>query len=312
MPGNITVLTSQWKTGKTTLLTGLLRHLAAGGAFLGRAVRPGKAFLVSEESLAQWAERTRRAPIGPHVKLASRPFRGKPTRDEWAALIDEAVRQRERGELDLFVVDPLAFFLPGRCESDAATLLEALQPLHRLALAGAAVLLLHHPRKKPSEPGHAARGSGALLSFVDVALELNRFSKLASDARCRQIAALSRHPETPVRLAYEWDPAADEFVVVADAHTRQYEENWQVVLEILRGRVEAATHAELLMDWPAGSETPSASALYKWLNRAFAEKRVRREGNGTRTRPWRYRLENRNDAYWDRGELPPLEPLFPL
>ena len=52
--------------------------------------------------------------------------------------------------------------------------------------------------------------------------------------------------------------------------------------------------------------------LYEWLNRAFAEKRVRREGKGTRTDPWRYRLENEDDWYYDRGELPPLKPLEPL
>ena len=68
------------------------------------------------------------------------------------------------GGLDLLVVDPLASFLPGRCESDAASLLEALHPLHRLTARGAAVLLLHHPRKKSAEAGSMARGSGALLA----------------------------------------------------------------------------------------------------------------------------------------------------
>jgi len=172
-----------------------------------------------------------------------------------------------------------------------------------------AVLLLHHPRKKPAEPGHAARGSGALLGFVDIALELNRHGKLASEFHCRQIAALSRHPETPARLAFEWNPATDEFTVLIDAYSRQYEQNWLVVLDILRGRDEAATHAELLRDWPAGSEPPSPSVLYLWLNRAFAEKRIRREGKGTNCNPWRYRLANANDAYRDHGELPPLGPL---
>jgi hypothetical protein len=60
------------------------------------------------------------------------------------------------------------------------------------------------------------------------------------------------------------------------------------------------------MDWPADQPKPAASVLYEWLNRAFAEKRIRREGKGTRTNAWRYRLENEDDAYWDRGELPPL------
>ena len=67
MPGDIALLTSQWKTGKTTLLSGLLRHLADGKPFLGRATRPARAFVVSEESHAQGGERLRLTPIGPHV-----------------------------------------------------------------------------------------------------------------------------------------------------------------------------------------------------------------------------------------------------
>jgi hypothetical protein len=63
------------------------------------------------------------------------------------------------------------------------------------------------------------------------------------------------------------------------------------------------------MDWPNDQEKPSATVLYEWLNRAFAEKRIRRQGKGTRTEPWRYRLENEDDAYWDRGELPPIRGL---
>ena len=78
------------------------------------------------------------------------------------------------------------------------------------------------------------------------------------------------------------------------------------MLEILRKRKQAATHKELLMDWPSDQEKPSASVLYEWLNRAFAEKRVRRHGCGTNTNPYCYRLENEDDKYYDQGKLPPL------
>ncbi len=223
MPGDVTLLTSQWKTGKTTLLTGLLRRLATGQPFLGRAVRTGRAWVVSEESLQIWTERMRVMPLGPHAQLLARPFRGRPTPDEWDLLLDKAAEARGNGELDLFVVDPLASFLPGRCESDAGTLLEALQPLHRLTAAGVAVLLLHHPRKGASEPGSSARGSGALLGFVDTALELTRYSKLKSD-RCRRlILGQSRRAGTPARLSYEWNETTGEFRAVADPRERQFE-----------------------------------------------------------------------------------------
>ena len=50
--GEITLLTSQWKTGKTTLIAGLLGQLATGGEFLGQPLRLGKAWVISEESTA--------------------------------------------------------------------------------------------------------------------------------------------------------------------------------------------------------------------------------------------------------------------
>ncbi|MBL8865729.1 MAG: AAA family ATPase [Planctomycetia bacterium] len=305
-PGDVTVLTSLWKTGKTTLLTGLLQHLGTGEPFLGRDVARGRAWIVSEESIEQWRERMGVLKLGPHVQLLARPFRGRPTIDEWHLLLDRAVEARAAGELDLLIVDPLASFLPGRCESDAASLLEALQPLHRLTAAGAAVALLHHPRKRASEPGQSARGSGALLAFADTSLELTRYSTLKTDANRRLILAQSRRPEVPARLAYEWNAATGEFRLVADPRERQFEENWQTVLLVLQSREAAITHKELHESWPSDVDRPSVSALYGWLNHAFARKLLRREGKGTRLNPWRYRLENEDDKYWDRNQLPPI------
>ena len=52
------------------------------------------------------------------------------------------------------------------------------------------------------------------------------------------------------------------------------------------------------------------ACLYKWLNRATEQKLVRREGAGRKDDPFRYRLPNADDEYWDRGELPPLWDLW--
>src|SRR5260370_674849 len=47
--GNVTLLTSQWKSGKTTLVAVLLARLARGGTLAGLTVAPGKAVMISEE-----------------------------------------------------------------------------------------------------------------------------------------------------------------------------------------------------------------------------------------------------------------------
>ncbi len=234
-PGDITLLTSQWKTGKTTLLSGLLQHLGTGTPFLDFATRAAKAWVVSEESASHWAERLQLTPIGAHVQLLARPFRSRPTIDEWQHLINRACEARAANVLDLFVVDPLASFLPGRCESDAATLIEVLQPLHQLTDRGVAILLLHHPRKNAPEVGNLARGSGALLGFVDISLELTRYSHWKADANCRLIRAQSRRRGTPERVAYEWNPTTGTFNTTIDPKHRLFEENWARLRAVLEG-----------------------------------------------------------------------------
>ena len=304
-PGDITLLTSQWKTGKTTLLCGLLRHLAGGTPFLDRSTRPAKVWVVSEESASLWGERVKLLPVGPHANLLARPFRGRPTADEWRGLIDAACEARAADDLDVLCVDPLASFLPGRCESDAASLLDALEPLHAFTDCGGAVLLLHHPKKNAAEAGSLARGSGALLGFVDTSAELTRYSHARPDANRRLLSVQSRRLGAGLRLAYEWNPATGAFAVVADPRGRAFEENWEAVRGVLVGRGGAITPREVREFWP-DTTRPSLSTLYDWLGRAFERKLVRREGRGTSRDPWRYRLENADDAYYDRNELPPL------
>ncbi len=306
--GNITLLTSRWKFGKTTLLANLARSLVGPGRFLGQPCRAAKVLIVSEESSEHWKARQSKNPIGSHVEVACRPFRNRPTLEEWNDLIDEAIGLRMQGLLDLFVVDTLAPFLPGRCESDAGTLLETLLPLQRLAAQGVSVLLLHHPRKQNAEAGSTARGSSALLGFVDIIAELHRCRRTRTESTFRNLIAKSRWQETPSQVAFDWNPLTDEYAVIDDLVSYNYLQNWKQLNDILSKRECEATHHELLMDWPAEDEgKPSPSVFYEWLNRAADEKRVTRVGTGRRNDPYRYRLRNKADEYRDRGELPPLD-----
>src|SRR6516164_3576490 len=79
--GNVTLLTSQWKSGgKTTLLSVLLARREAGGQLAGLAVTAGRTAVVSEESPVLWNERRRKLGFGPSAAFLCRPFRAKPTR----------------------------------------------------------------------------------------------------------------------------------------------------------------------------------------------------------------------------------------
>src|SRR4029079_3978131 len=88
-PGNVTLLTGQWKSGKPTLVAVLLARLGTGGVLGGLPVRPGKAVVITEESPAPWYYRGQKLPFGDQFCWFCRPFRGRPSREEWLALLDQ-------------------------------------------------------------------------------------------------------------------------------------------------------------------------------------------------------------------------------
>src|SRR5262245_22364871 len=74
LPGAVTLLTSLWKSGKSTLLSVLLSRLKTGGVLGGLPVRAGRAVIVSEEPAELWWERGRNLALDGHVHWFCRPF----------------------------------------------------------------------------------------------------------------------------------------------------------------------------------------------------------------------------------------------
>jgi len=304
--GNVTLFTSPEKYGKTTLINGLLQVMAEGGKFLDRPTAAAKVLIVTEEPGDTWHDRFQRMPLGRHCRIQARPWPRRPTAPQWERLIEREMEMQAAGQLDLMVIDPLSKFVPGAGDGVLSSLELLLDPLKCLTESGAGVLILHHPRLAKSEEGRSARGPGGLLAAVDFIMELKRYGSLQSDKHRRKLFAISRFPQTPENLVYEWDVKTTGFTVLGDPVTARFQENWETLLAILQQRKRAATHEELLMDWPADQPRPTASTLYEWLNRAFEAKLLRRVGSGRKANPYRYRLENEDDAYFDRGEVPPL------
>ncbi|HVK12598.1 MAG TPA: AAA family ATPase [Gemmataceae bacterium] len=287
--GGITVLTSQWKSGKTTLVSLLLSRLATGGALAGRPVRPGRAAVVTEEPLALWQERHRRMPIPADTAFYVQPFPVRIGEGDW-----EWLMLKLNGDLgrpyDLVVIDPLAGFLPGRPENTAAVLLEILTPLRNLTARGTAVLLLHHPRKGAPAGGQAARGSGALAGMADVVIEMDWFGRSKSEDRRRTLVAYSRYPETPRRLVIELTPDGTDYQSLGDLTPIPEIGGWRELVGVLEQSAEPMTRAEILAAWPADADPPELVSLWRRLDRAVRAGDVIRSGPGRRNAPYVYEL----------------------
>jgi hypothetical protein len=296
VPGGITLLTSLWKAGKTTLLSVLLHRMKTGGLLAGEPLAAGRAVIVSEEDPTLWERRSRSLDFGGHVSFLCRPFRGKPTPAEWRALIDSLAALRREGGVDLAVIDPLAAFVPGRDENTAGMMLEALLPLQSLTAAGMAVLLLHHPRRQSSAPGQMARGSGALSGHVEVILEMTTLSAEPGDRR-RRLQGFSRFAETPADRVIELNAEGTDYVSLGDMAEQEFIRGWPQLRLVLTGARDKLTRREIVAEWPPDQERPSDTTLWRWLERAADRNLLRREGAGHSKEPFRYWLAEK-EAVW--------------
>jgi hypothetical protein len=77
-PGKTTLLTRQWKSGKTTLVALLQARMEHGGQLAGLPVAPGRAFVISEECKADWRARFQHLGIRDGLDLLCRPFTAPP------------------------------------------------------------------------------------------------------------------------------------------------------------------------------------------------------------------------------------------
>jgi len=308
--GNITLLASQWKAGKTTLLSALLARMRQGGDLAGLPVKAGRAVVLSEEGPSLWQMRDEQFHFGDHVGLVCRPFKGKPSEHEWTETMEELAARRTATGLDMLVIDPLIAFLPGRNENSSTVVAEALLPLQRLTALGVAVLILHHTRKQVSADGKMARGSGALSGFADILMEMHWYRSPESGDRRRRIQAWSRYAETPRQLIVEWSEDGKDYLARGSRDDERFRTHWELLHAVLARADRKLTREQIRSHWPEGHKPPPPLSLWRWLNRAVAEGRVERDGTGSRYQPFRYWLKEKEEdvSFGSFGlrELPPL------
>jgi hypothetical protein len=305
-PGNVTLLTSQWKSGKTTLLSVLLARLKTGGLLAGLPVAPGKALVVCEESRQHWELRRRKLDFGSHVGWLCRPFRGRPTREQWLALLDHLADLQARHGLHLVAFDPLSYFLPGGAESNPGRMLDTLIPLQRLTALKLAVFLLHHPKKGDFLTGQAARGNGALPSYVDINIEMHCCRPADEADRRRRLQAASRFEETPLQRVIELTPEGTDYLSLGDFQEEEFGQNWHQLQAVLAEAPQRLTRKQILEQWPDHVPAPPAKTLWRWLVRAVAQGLLHQAGTGRKNDPYLYWLPGQ-EAKWRQDPLALLE-----
>ncbi len=299
-PGETTLLTSLWKSGKSTLISVLLSKMRSGGELAGMPVAPCNVAIVTEEPAEKWAERGRQLIFGDNFFWFCRPFKGKPTHDDWLALIDQIARMYDRFRLDLVIFDTFSNLAPVRSENDSAEMLKAVLPLQKLTDRKIGNLIAHHPRKGAIVPGQAARGSGALSGFVDMIIEMQHVSAGHAKDRRRSLRAFSRHDDTPTTTVIELSADGKDYHLLAPNAELDYERGWLVIKDILEhAEIDGyRTLRDFVREWPEGFAPPNGRTLRKWVTRAVDENRLlNHHGEGTKRDPHRYCLPGQPEQW---------------
>jgi hypothetical protein len=290
--GSVTLLTSLWKAGKSTLLAHLVKALSSGQELAGLPMAAGRVLVVSEESASLWANRRDKLSIGDHAMFYVRPFLGRPDPVTWQAFIQHLAKLVRQRDLALVCFDTLAALSPCDDENDAAKMLAALTPLQLLTEAGAAVLLVHHPRKGDGGEGQASRGSGALPGFVDIIVEMRRVRSTDRANRQRELTAYSRFDETPAELVIELADDGTGYRSLGSPADADRHGRWQAIGEQLPGAAPGKTPEELLADWPAEGTKPAKRTLEMDLKQGAEVGRWSMGGAGRKGDPYRFWSHN--------------------
>jgi hypothetical protein len=285
--GEVTLLSSIWKTGKTTLLAHLFRAMEFGGEFCGRRVSPARVCVISEEPEHLWADRRDKLGLHDHLWVLPRPFFGLPRKEEWESFVAWMTDVVEAETFDLVVVDALSGCWPVRDENSNAQIQEALMPLRRISQV-ASLLLLHHLRKTDGGEFTGSRGGGALPAFVETMVELRPLIPGDDDDRRRVLRAKGRWDDTPRELVVELSEDGAEYRACGSRSEMAQRELSDSILELLGTGSRFAVEG-MLADWP-DDEKPSRKKLTDVLNQGVMDGRWRRVGEGKRSDPYMYYL----------------------
>lgn len=210
--GLITQMTGLWKAGKTTLLKHLIRDAVHAEGLCPNGV-DGQIVVATEEPYSLWSARRDELGLDGRVGILDRTPAGKCNWSAWCEVVDFLADKAKTGEVGWVILDTVAAIWPVADENDASSMMAALTPLRKISEAGAAVLLVHHPRKSGGDDFTAARGSGAFAGFVDILVELQR-PQGDPDSTERVVRASGRY-EVPQKVRIDYAPR-DGFTVVGD------------------------------------------------------------------------------------------------
>jgi len=275
-PGCITVLSGDGRVGKSRFVRAVVGHRRRGQPFLGLAVSRGTSIVASEEHARFWEWQLKYARIDGSAMYHIEAHPGVPPSEaDFERLLRIAVAARQSHGVDLFVFDPLSRFVPDLGDAPLDSIADRLRPITD---AGVAVLLVDPPRPMIPAP------------FADIHLELRRVSLTNPSTGRRRLIAHRGFAETPASLRFAMDYHWSTGRLLSERSRPDDPPYWPTLKQLLEQSPGKRTRNELHAQWPNAAQRPSKITLWRWLEAAWAQGQLDREGMGTTKEPYRYGL----------------------
>ncbi len=306
--GYITLLSSIWKAGKSTMVAYVLKHMdGQHQEFVGLRTRPAKVLVVSEEVVRHWITRRDELELGDYVSLISKPFLQKPNKAAWESLCKHLGAEVALHQYDFVVFDTLPNLWAVKNENDNAEVQEALVPLNYITEHGAGVVIVSHHKKNDGkqqyhDEGQATRGAGSINGYVDIIVEMRRFDVQHINDTRRVLTSLSRFEETPPEMVLDFTPGWG-YASLGTKQEARREQRKLVLSELLPTEGDGMSIDEIVKEWPEEQETPRRSTLASDLDyMATVSMELVRHGSGKKQDPYRYRRSNTERQFVKREE----------
>lgn len=241
--GRISILAAFAKTGKTTLLTHLIKQMGAGGELAGRFVVPTKVLILSEENPSDWVERKKELGLGDNVRMQCYPVLGSLSENEWYKLMGEVLEYCQREDVEMVIFDTISGMWSVEDENSSVQINKAFHGLRLLAKNDLAVLLVHHTTKKENKGGRAVRGSGAINANCDFIAEFDRNGTSGTQRKLKVISRLQKEFIVTIELM------SHGYMVVGNAKRPSWESNANALLTLLPLQGEGLTITQLHQMW---------------------------------------------------------------
>lgn len=210
--GALCMCAAYMKTGKSTMVYGLVASVVRGQPFIAYPTTKTKTLLLAvEESPRDVALRLTKFGLSKDqddpLFIHSAPV--NPSK-EW---YDGLKKYIETNEIGLLVIDTLASYWNVLDENSNSEVHKAVTPLLWLARStNCAILAIHHINKGEGSGGRLIRGASASFALVDQALILHRYGDPKSTKR--RMETLGRYDDTPQEIILALD--GDTYMLVGD------------------------------------------------------------------------------------------------